>query len=359
MYFNDIIFQAKVGETDYLGLFKLNILNYAIFDYQNREDSDDDYESENKITKENYIEKWINLSYNKLYNDYNKLYKQDFDSKVVIIGIYQNTKLTEQLNFDIIINQYTKKIKLKDFELNIEDYDIFYQTIHKLAKCNIDLEKDYDDDELEYVVDWNIIQKKVEEDFDKYLDEECDVREEYKEEIELIEKKYDGNCLEEKLQNKYKKEIEEKYKHMKKDEFKKSKIEDVEKRLKILKFLMKNYKKINSSFYDFCINKNLTQKMRRYKYLDDNLEKIRYNFVVISYDTESERDYKEINIKFKSLNYNVEGKGSCIQRDDRYGRRTTFNCNIDDKDNKFDFDEYEDLFKEMIDNITDELIYYS
>ena len=51
------------------------------------------------------------------------------------------------------------------------------------------------------------------------------------------------------------------------------------------------------------MNKNLTQKIRRYKYLDNNLEKIRYNFIVTSYDTESERDYEEINIKFKSLNY--------------------------------------------------------
>ncbi len=356
MYFNDIIFQAKVGETDYLGLFKLNILNYAIFDYQNREDIDDD-ESENKITKENYIEKWINLSYNKLYNNYNKLYKQDFESKVVIIGIYQNTKLTEQLHFDIIINQYTKKIKLKDFEFNIEDYEDIYKSVHNNNIIN--LEKDYDDDELEYVIDLNFVYKKVEEDYKKYYDEEDDIREEYKEEIELMEKNNKGLCLEEILQNKYKKELEDKYKHMKEEEFKKSKIEDVEKRLKILKFLMKNYKKINSSFYDFCINKYLTQKMRRYKYLDDNLEKIRYNFVVTSYDTESERDYEEMNIKFKSLNYNVEGKGSCIQRDDRYGRRTTFNCNIEDKDNKFDFDEYEDLFKEIIDNITDELIYYS
>ncbi len=357
MYFNDIIFQAKVGETNYLGLFKLHILNYAIFDYQNREDIDDDDESDNKITKENYIEKWINLSYNKLYNDYNKLYKQDFDSKVVIIGIYQNTKMTEQLHFDIIINQCTKKIKLKDFEFNIEDYEDIYKSVHNNNIIN--LEKDYDDDELEYVIDLNFVYKKVEEDYKKYYDEEDDIREEYKEEIELMEKNNKGLCLEEILQNKYKKELEDKYKHMKEEEFKKSKIEDVEKRLKILKFLMKNYKKINSSFYDFCINKNLTQKMRRYKYLDDNLEKIRYNFVVTSYDTESERDYEEINIKFKSLNYNVEGKGSCIQRDDRYGRRTTFNCNIDDKDNNFDFDEHEDLLKEIIDNITDEIRYYS
>jgi hypothetical protein len=350
MYFNDIIFQVKINDEYFLGYFKLNILNYAIFDYQNREDIDDD-ESKNKITKENYIEEWLNRTYS-------KLYVRSFNSKVIIIEIYENTELIDKLNFDIIMNQYTKKIKLKDFEFNIEDYEDIYKSVHNNNNI-INLEKDYNDDELEYVVDLNFVYKKVEEDYKKYYDEEYDIREEYKEEIDLMEKNNKGLCLEEILQNKYKKELEDKYKHMKEEEFKKSKIEDVEKRLKILKFLMKNYKKINSSFYDFCINKYLTQKMRRYKYLDDNLEKIRYNFVVTSYDTESERDYEEMNIKFKSLNYNVEGKGSCIQRDDRYGRRTTFNCNIEDKDNKFDFDEYEDLFKEIIDNITDELRYYS
>jgi hypothetical protein len=365
MYFNNIIFQTKINDIYSFGLCKLNILDYGILEYQHREENNDETEN---ITKEIYIQKWI-------YQIFLKYYKQEFNSKIMIMEIYENTETTNQLHFDIIIEQDKQKIKMMDLELDTEIYNELFKIIHNNSVIHI--EKDYDDDELEYIVDWNYIYKKVGEEFDKYLDEEGDIKEEYEEEVKMIENNNQGLCLEEILQNKYKNEYEERYKHMKEEDFKTCKIEDVEKRLNILKFLMKKYKTKNSSFYEYCVNKYLTQKIRKYRYTDylvidkkyvhqysyqnngkeSNLEKIRYNFIVTSYDFETEHNYEEIVICFKSLTYDVKGKGKCIQMDDRYGKKTTFECSIEDKDNKYDFDE--NFFCQIINEITDEFRYYS
>ena len=44
MYVNYIIFQVNINNNYYFGKFNINILNYAIFDYQNRDENDDDFE---------------------------------------------------------------------------------------------------------------------------------------------------------------------------------------------------------------------------------------------------------------------------------------------------------------------------
>lgn len=337
MFYNDIIFQAKVNENYYWGKFKINILDFGIFQYQNKDSE-----------MCNYVEKWFNLTY----SNFNK---SSFECEIQIVMIKENIKNINKLHFDFIFDQETKIIKTLDKEVETEIYKTYYNKIHQ--QLNIDLEKDYDSDELEYKIDDNYLRDKVEKGFDKYLTKDGSVRKKYITEVEELESKYNV-CLESALYKLYEEEELEKFNYMKEEEFIKSKIEDADKKLKVLEYLIENFNRFNDSLHEYCVKKYATQLCRKFKYNNEYLTKVRYNFVVTSFNTESRHECGEIKIDFESQTGKIKGNGSFEEGGNN--KRGTYSniyfdiCNDDDNDN-YEFDE--DIGKELIDYITYEMRY--
>ncbi len=333
MFYNDIIFQVKVNKSHLWGKFILNILDYGIYQYIN-----------NDTNMESYIKHWFNLVYSNL----NKI-DTPLESEVQIVLTQEKIPNIDKLYFDIEINQESKLVKILDFNLDSENYKNYYNKIN--SQLNIDLDTDYDSDELEYVIDDEYVQNKVEEEFPKYLTKEFVVRKKFKDEVKKLEEKY-GDCLEGALYQMYKEQYFEKFNYMKEEKFIKSKLENSDKKLKILEYLIENFYSVNSSLHKYCLNKYATQLFRKFKYQNDNLTKIKYNFVVTSFEVEKKYQHSEIKIDFKSLTSDVTGQGSFIEGgNNKSGTYTKIYCDID----KGDIDSK--LEKELIDYVTYEMSY--
>ncbi len=333
MFYTDIIFQVKVNTSHYWGKFKINMFDYGIYQYIN-----------NDVSIKTYIENWFNLVYSNL----NKMDNQ-VQCEVQIVLTQEEIPNINKLYFDIDINQETKLIKILDFNLDTENYKDYYNKIN--SELNIDLDTDYDADELEYLVDDTYVQNKVEEEFPKYLTKEFVVRKKFKDEVKKLEEKY-GDCLEGALYKMYKEQYFKKLNYMKEEEFIKSKLENSDKKLEILEYLIKNFYCVNSSLHKYCVKKYATQLCRKFKYQNDNLTKIKYNFVITSFEVEEEYQHSEIKIDFKSFTSDVKGSGSFIEGgNNKSGTYTKIYCDIDDEeiDSK--------LGKELIDYVTYEMRY--
>ncbi len=334
MIYNYILFQIKVNDTYYLGKFILNILNYSIYNYFNKES-----------TFDNYIEKWFNLIYKDNFNE-------NIKSNVLIILIEEKKEKIEKIHVDIIFNQENKSINFLNKEISLENYEKIYKEINNQFDINFDI--DYDDDELEIIIDKPLIYEKVEEGLNKYIHSKTgNYKKKYLKEIkDLIEKEeYKDECFESILFEKFKKEYLEKYKYMLHEDFKNLKLQNIYKKIEVLKYIIDKYRNINKSLHNYCINKYCTQLFREYKYTDDNLEKIKYNFVVTSYNIYEDDENSEINIYFESIKSNVKGEGCRNIKGSEY-RIGTFNkttCYIDDND----YDNHKEL-----NNIGKDLINY-
>jgi hypothetical protein len=342
MIYNYILFQIKVNNTYYLGKFILNILNYSVYNYSNKES-----------TLNTYIEKWFNL----VYKDYFENVDENIESNVVIILLNEKIDNIEKIYVDITINQQDKSICFKDKQNNLTNYDKIFKLLNKQSDTNLDLDIDYEDDELEYILDNSFVSDKVEEAFGKYLDKNGNYKKKYLREIKELEEKEENQdkCLEEILFEKFEKEYLEKYKYILDENFKKSKIENVNKRLEILEYIINKYHNVNKSLHNYCLEKYCTQLIRKYKYTDDNLEKIRYNFIVTSLNVKNSHEYSEINIYFSSNKSNVKGEGKYIEGGNyKSGTYTNISSNINDKDNNIDFD---DIGEKLIDYITYQMRY--
>lgn len=317
MIYNYILFQIKVDDTYYLGKFILNILNYSIYNYFNKES-----------TFDNYIEKWFNLIYKDNFNE-------NIKSNVLIILIEEKKEKIEKIHVDIIFNQENKSINFLNKEISLENYNKIYKEINN--QFDIDFNVDYDDDELEIIIDKTLIYEKVEEGLNKYIHSKTgDYKKKYLKEIkELTEKEENKDkCLETILFEKFKKDYLEKYEYMLNEDFKNLKLQKINKKLEVLGHIINKYYKINKSLHNYCINKYCTQLFRKYKYTDDNLEKIKYNFVVMSFDIKKgEDEYSEINIYFESTKSNVKGEGEYKEGGNyRSGTFSKTTCYIEDND---------------------------
>lgn len=337
--YNYILFQVKVNDSYYLGKFILNILNYSIYSYSNKES-----------TINNYIKNWFNL----VYKDY---FNENIESNAVIILMNEFIDKIDSIHVDITINQKEKQINFKDKQINLENYDKIYKLIYKQFDIDFDLDIDYEEDELEYILDNLIVSDQVEEEFDKYFDNDGNYKEQYYKEIKELEGKEEnkGKCLEEILFDNFEKEYLLRYKYMFEEDFKKDQIVNVNKRLEILEYIINKYHNVNKSLHNYCIEKFCTQLIRKYKYTGDNLEKIRYNFIVTSYKVTTTSDYSKINIGFKSNKSNVKGDGQYIEGgNNKSGTYTNISCFIKDMDHDVKFD---DIGENLIDYITYQMRY--
>lgn len=348
MIYNYILFQIKVDNTYYLGKFILNILNYSIYNYSNKES-----------TLNTYIENWFNILYKDYFKNIDENIDENIESNVVIILLNEKIDNIEKIYVDIIINQEDKSICFKDKQIDSLNYDKIFKLINKHSDTNLNLvlDIDYDDDELEYIVDNSFVSNKVEEAFGKYLDKNGNYKKKYVKEIKEFTEKEENKdkCLEEILIEKFEKEYLEKYKYILDEDFKKLKIENVNKRLEILEYIINKYYNINKSLNNYCIEKYCTQLFRKYKYTDDNFEKLRYNFIVTSYNVKKAYEYSEINIYFTSNKSNVKGEGTYIEGGNyKSGTYTNISCYINDNDYNVDFD---DISQNLIDYITNQMRY--
>ncbi len=335
MFYNNIIFQVKVNEHYYWGKFKINLIDYGIFQYKNQD-----------LLMINYMKKWFDLSYS-------QLKKTDSDCKIIILVNKKKIDSIDELHFDIIFDQELAYIKIEDFEMDSTIYTKYYKQIH--SQMDIDLELDYDTDELEYTVNEDHTRNKVEEAFNKYLDEEYEIKKEYEEEIKQIEEKY-NDCLEGALIKLYEEEQINKFDYMKEESFANCKITDVNKKLEILEYLIENFSDTNKSLHAYCLKKYATQLCRKFKYIDNNLTKIRYNFVVTSFTQDNEHEHAEIKINFESKTSKVTGSGTYVEGgNNKRGTYSKIWCEIENKNDNYEFEN--ETEEELIDYITDKMRY--
>lgn len=333
MFYNDVIFQSKVNENYYWGKFKINLLNFGIFQYQDKNKSIDDY-----------IKTWFNLTYSKLSKD-------NIECKIQIVTIKDKINNVNELYFDFVFDQETKFIKAKELELYSEIYTTFYNQIH--TELNINLENDYDSDELEYKINRTYLNDKVENvGFKKYLTRDGSVRKKYENEVNELESKYNA-CLESALYKMYEEDEIQKFNYMKDESFIKLKIENSNKKLHILEFLTESFSYCDESLHDYCLKKYATQLCRKFKYTGDNLTKIRYNFIVTNFDVKRKYQHNEIKIEFESLTGKIKGSGKFVEggnnKSGTYSKIDSYISN-NDEDSNYEFDE--NIGDELIDYIT-------
>ncbi len=326
MFFN-IIFQLHNENSNYLGKYNINLLNYGIHEYiENSKKS----EGEELITINSYITKILDKclnQINKQINPYKLIILNDFTTK---------SNNQEQINFDIEINESDNQVKIFG---TIIDSKIFLDMISELNANKIKyFDTDFIESDLEYTYDYNSINKMV---WAKYnstyypngydSDLEVDdagfneVVEQEKLEKELLEKHTDINLLT-------------------------TNISDAQYKIKIYKHLISTYYRLfESVFVNEIKKKILTQYTRIFKNMDYNTINIKYNWRV-TYINKEKYGYEGYEI---SIGFECDHIESVHRLTERINKKKIFEGSIEQIYNHED-QEFEITYKTDIENLSDD-----
>ncbi len=304
MLYQTVIFQLISNDIKYLGLLCYDEVNTSLQD----------------LTFKNII-------YNKITKFNNDIINNESYDINVITKYYDKPSVMDNIIYDIVINNKDNKIFINNIEYN----DIITESntdIFTVWNGNI-----YDDDELEYVLPENNAMQTYTIPYYDYLDKEhenYDLKNIF--DIKNVQGYNDfTDYQKEEAEERIKQNIQ--YRDLLKDfdnkscfqtDFINAKLEDTDKKLNSLE-------NIFNESYDLKLTYG-SLLCRKYKYMNNNLKYIKYNFIVTDInETTDDHDTTEIIISIKSFDSNFEGYYNRLKSS--YGECYNLSMHIDEDAN--------------------------